>query len=73
LLLAATVGKRLGIEQTADQLSDMGERPGAAHPGRKLLTLVHSMPANPRPAWRVICSTTRGLPGQGDLDAAPTS
>jgi hypothetical protein len=43
LLLPATLAQRLGIEQGADQLIDLGERPGAAHPGRKLLTLVHSM------------------------------
>jgi Transposase DDE domain group 1 len=43
LLLAATLAERLGIQQAADQVIDLGERPGAAHPGRKLLTLVHSM------------------------------
>jgi Transposase DDE domain group 1 len=43
LLLPATLAERLGIEQTADALIDLGERPGAAHPGRKLLTLVHTM------------------------------
>jgi DDE family transposase len=43
LLLPATLAERLGIEQTADQVIDLGERPGAAHPGRKLLTLVHTM------------------------------
>jgi hypothetical protein len=43
LLLAATLAERLGIEQTADALIDLGERAGAAHPGRKLLTLVHTM------------------------------
>ena len=43
LLLAATLAERLGIEQTADALIDLGERPGAHRPGRKLLTLVHSM------------------------------
>src|ERR671934_3098147 len=43
LLLPATLAERLGIEQAADQVIDLGERPGAAHPGRKLLTLVHSM------------------------------
>ena len=42
-LLPATLAQRLGIEQTADQLIDLGERAGAAHPGRKLLTLVHTM------------------------------
>ena len=43
LLLPATLAERLGIEQAADALIDLGEQPGAAHPGRKLLTLVHSM------------------------------
>jgi len=41
--LPATLAERLGIEQAADALIDLGERPGAAHPGRKLLTLVHTM------------------------------
>jgi Transposase DDE domain group 1 len=43
LLLPATLAQRLGIEQTADALIDLADRPGAAHPGRKLLTLVHAM------------------------------
>jgi Transposase DDE domain group 1 len=43
LVLPATLAERLGIEQAADQLIDLGQRPGAAHPGAKLLTLVHSM------------------------------
>ena len=43
LLLAATLAERLGIEQAADQLIDLGERAGAYRPGRKLLTLVHAM------------------------------
>ncbi len=43
LLLPATLAQRLGIEQAADALIDLGDRPGAAHPGRKLLTLIHSM------------------------------
>jgi hypothetical protein len=45
LLLPATLAERLGIEQATDQLVDLGERPGAAHSGRKLLTLVHAMVA----------------------------
>jgi hypothetical protein len=40
---SATLAERLGIEQAADALIDLGDRPAAAHPGRKLLTLVHSM------------------------------
>src|SRR6266508_4095269 len=43
LLLPATLAERLGIEQAADQLIDLGQRPGAAHPGAKLLTLVHGI------------------------------
>src|ERR671911_2717669 len=43
LLLPATLAERLGIEQAADKLIDLGDRPGAAHPGRKLLTVVHSL------------------------------
>jgi hypothetical protein len=44
-LLPATLADRLGIEQTADELIDLGERPGAARPGRKVLTVVHSLVA----------------------------
>jgi hypothetical protein len=43
LLLPATLAERLGIEQAADALIDLGERAGAHRPSRKLLTLVHSM------------------------------
>jgi Transposase DDE domain group 1 len=43
LLLPATLTERLGIEQATDQLLDLGDRPGAARPGRKLLTLVHAL------------------------------
>ena len=43
LLQAATLAQRLGIEQTADAPIDLGERAGTAHPGGKLLTLVHTM------------------------------
>ena len=45
LLLPATLAERLGIEQATDQLLDLGGRPGAAHPRRKLLTLVHALAA----------------------------
>jgi hypothetical protein len=43
LLLPATLADRLGMEQAADELIDLGERPGAARPGRKVLTVVHSL------------------------------
>ncbi len=42
LVLASTLAGRLGIEQVVDETLDLGERPGAARPGRKLLTLVYS-------------------------------
>ncbi len=42
LVLASTLAGRLGIEQIVDETLDLGERPGAARPGRKLLTLVCS-------------------------------
>src|SRR5215218_5406169 len=45
LLLPATLAERLGIEQATDQLVNLGDRPGAARPGRKLLTLVHALVA----------------------------
>jgi len=45
LLLPATLAERLGIQQATDELVELGDRPGAARPGRKLLTLVHAMVA----------------------------
>ena len=42
LVLASTLAGRLGIEQIVDGTLDLGGRPGAARPGRKLLTLVFS-------------------------------
>ena len=42
LVLASTLAGRLGIEQVVDETLDLGERAGAARPGRKLLTLVYS-------------------------------
>jgi hypothetical protein len=34
LLLPATLAERLGLEQAADALIDLGDRPGAHRPGR---------------------------------------
>jgi hypothetical protein len=45
LLLAATLTERLGIEAAVDRLVDLGDRPGAHRPGRKVLTLLHAMVA----------------------------
>ena len=43
LLLPATVASRLEIGQLIDETVDLGGRPGAAGPGRKVLTLCHAM------------------------------
>jgi Transposase DDE domain group 1 len=42
LLLPATLAERLGIQQAADELVRLGG-PAGAHPGAKLLTVVHAM------------------------------
>ena len=42
LVLVSTLVERLGIEQVIEETLDLGERAGAARPGRKLLTLVCS-------------------------------
>ncbi|CAN5671076.1 IS1380-like element ISMsm10 family transposase [soil metagenome] len=43
LLLPATLAGRLGLEQLVDETVDLSGRPGAARPGRKVLTLCHAM------------------------------
>ena len=43
IVLAVTVGRRLGIEALVDGAVKLGGRPGAARPGRKVLSLVHAM------------------------------
>jgi hypothetical protein len=43
LVLPATLAGRLGIEALADELIDLGDRPGAHRPGRKVMTLLHSL------------------------------
>src|SRR5918993_3048530 len=45
LVLPATLTRRLGIEVVVDQMADLGDRPGAYRPGRKVLTLVHALVA----------------------------
>ena len=45
LLLPATLADRLGIEPVIDELVDLGDRPGAHRPGRKVLTLIHALMA----------------------------
>jgi hypothetical protein len=43
LMLAVTLGRRLGLEALVDAVVKLGTRPGAARPGRKVLSLVHAM------------------------------
>ena len=39
LVLAVTLGRRLGIEALVDAVVRLGARPGASRPGRKVLSL----------------------------------
>jgi Transposase DDE domain group 1 len=43
LLLPVTLGRRLGLEALIEESVDLGDRPGAARPGRKVLSLAHAM------------------------------
>src|SRR5665213_3197036 len=45
LALVATLSDRLETLVLANDLIDLGNRPGHAQPGRKVLTLVHAMAA----------------------------
>ena len=43
LILPATLAGRLGLERLVDETLDLGVRPGAFSPGRKVMSLVHSI------------------------------
>ena len=43
LILPATLAGRLGLERLVDETLDLGIRPGAFSPGRKVMSLVHSI------------------------------
>jgi hypothetical protein len=43
VLLPAVLASRLGIEALVDRVVDLGDRPGAANAGRKVMTLVSAM------------------------------
>ncbi len=43
LVLSATLAGCLGIVEAADEMIGLGDVPGAALPGRKVMTLIHSM------------------------------
>jgi hypothetical protein len=43
LVLSGTLAGRLGIETLANELIHLGDKPGAHRPGRKVMTLIHSL------------------------------
>jgi Transposase DDE domain group 1 len=43
VLLTSALIDRLGLERLVDETVDLGQRPGAARPGRKVCSLVHAM------------------------------
>ena len=43
LLLPVMLGRRLGLEALIDETVELGDRPGRARPGRKVLSLAHAM------------------------------
>jgi hypothetical protein len=43
VMLPALLARRLGLEQLVDDRVDLGDRAGAANPGRKVMTLVSAM------------------------------
>ena len=43
IVLAVTLGRRLGLEALVDAAVKLGARPGASRPGRKVLSLIHAM------------------------------
>ena len=44
IALIATLASRLGIERLVEKIVRLrGDRPGAAHPGRKVMTLLYAM------------------------------
>jgi hypothetical protein len=43
IVLAVTLGRRLGLEALVDAAVRLGGRPGASRPGRKVLSLIHAM------------------------------
>src|SRR4051812_9202041 len=43
VMLPALLAGRLGIERLVDARLDLGDRPGAANPGRKVMTMLSAM------------------------------
>jgi hypothetical protein len=43
VVLTSALVERLGVERLVDETVELGERPGAARPGRKVLSLAHAI------------------------------
>lgn len=43
VMLPALMAQRLGLEQLVEECVDLGDRPGAANPGRKVMTMCSAM------------------------------
>jgi len=43
VVLTSTLVERFGLERLVDETVDLGERPGTARPGRKVLSLAHAI------------------------------
>ncbi|HWI71587.1 MAG TPA: hypothetical protein VNT55_06505, partial [Baekduia sp.] len=43
VMLPALLAQRLGIEQLVEGCVDLGDRPGAANPGRKVMSMISAM------------------------------
>jgi hypothetical protein len=53
--LPAALAERLGLEAVIDELVDLGDRPGAHRPGRKVLTLTHALVAGGTASTTLMC------------------
>lgn len=74
LLVTATLAQRLGLEELVNESVSLGEVPGAARPGRKVMSLVHGMLAGADriDQMNVLRAGSTGLArasGHGPLDA----
>jgi hypothetical protein len=43
VMLPALLAQRLGVQQFVDETVSLGDRPGAANPGRKVMTMLSAM------------------------------
>jgi hypothetical protein len=69
IVLTATLARRLGIEALVDESVDLGERPGAASVGAKVMTLVSAMALGATASTTATCCAPAG-PVRSARDAA---